>query len=134
MGIACGRRRKFTAELQLYSGRTIDVPSMFIGGKSDWGVYQTPGDVEKMQRDGVHADAGRSFGGGVGALDSAGAAGGGGATADGFSAGQGAACGEGLIANAYGAAYAYAYADGNRLRGALWYAAWRLVTGYWRGA
>jgi pimeloyl-ACP methyl ester carboxylesterase len=40
---------KYTAELQMFSGRTIDVPSLFIGGKSDWGVYQTPGEVERMQ-------------------------------------------------------------------------------------
>jgi len=39
----------FEAELQLYSGRTIDVPSIFISGKSDWGVYQRPGAVERMQ-------------------------------------------------------------------------------------
>ena len=39
----------FEAELQLFSGRTIDVPSIFISGKSDWGVYQRPGAVEKMQ-------------------------------------------------------------------------------------
>ncbi|HTZ34392.1 MAG TPA: alpha/beta hydrolase [Stellaceae bacterium] len=38
----------FEAELQLFSGRTIDVPSIFISGKSDWGVYQNPGAVEKM--------------------------------------------------------------------------------------
>ncbi|HWB49214.1 MAG TPA: alpha/beta fold hydrolase [Stellaceae bacterium] len=38
----------FEAELQLFSGRTIDVPSIFISGKSDWGVYQRPGAVEKM--------------------------------------------------------------------------------------
>ncbi len=37
------------AELTLYSGRTIDVPSMFIAGKSDWGVYQVPGAYERMQ-------------------------------------------------------------------------------------
>lgn len=37
------------AELQLFSGRTIDVPSCFIAGKSDWGVYQAPGAFEKMQ-------------------------------------------------------------------------------------
>ena len=36
-------------ELQLFSGRTIDIPSMFIAGKSDWGVYQGPGNVEHMQ-------------------------------------------------------------------------------------
>jgi len=38
-----------TAELQLFSGRTIDVPSMFISGSSDWGVYQRPGAFERMQ-------------------------------------------------------------------------------------
>ena len=37
------------AELMLYAGRTIDVPSMFIAGKSDWGVYQVPGAYERMQ-------------------------------------------------------------------------------------
>ncbi len=36
-------------ELTLYSGRTIDVPSMFIAGKSDWGVFQVPGAYERMQ-------------------------------------------------------------------------------------
>jgi pimeloyl-ACP methyl ester carboxylesterase len=41
---------KHNAELQLFSGRTIDVPSMFVGGKSDWGVYQTPGALETMQK------------------------------------------------------------------------------------
>lgn len=38
-----------TAELQLFAGRTIDVPSMFIAGSSDWGVYQRPGAFEAMQ-------------------------------------------------------------------------------------
>ena len=38
-----------TTELQLFSGRTIDVPSCFIAGRSDWGVYQKPGDFERMQ-------------------------------------------------------------------------------------
>ena len=40
---------RFTADLQTYGGRTIDVPSLFIGGKSDWGVYQNPGAFERMQ-------------------------------------------------------------------------------------
>jgi len=39
----------FEAELQLFAGRTIDVPSLFIAGKSDWGTYQRPGSVERMQ-------------------------------------------------------------------------------------
>ena len=38
----------FESELQLFSGKTIDQPSIFISGKSDWGVYQRPGSVEKM--------------------------------------------------------------------------------------
>ena len=38
-----------TAELQLFSGRTIDVPAVFIAGKSDWGTYQRPGNFERMQ-------------------------------------------------------------------------------------
>jgi len=38
-------------ELRLFSGRTIDVPSLFIAGKSDWGVYQRPGAFEKMQHE-----------------------------------------------------------------------------------
>ncbi len=45
----CATSGKYTAELQTFSGRTIDVPSCFIAGKSDWGVYQKPGDFEKMQ-------------------------------------------------------------------------------------
>jgi pimeloyl-ACP methyl ester carboxylesterase len=40
---------RFVADLQTYSGRTIDVPSLFIGGKSDWGVFQNPGTFERMQ-------------------------------------------------------------------------------------
>ena len=39
----------FDSELQVFSGRTIDVPSIFISGKSDWGVYQRPGAFERMQ-------------------------------------------------------------------------------------
>jgi pimeloyl-ACP methyl ester carboxylesterase len=39
---------KSSAELQLFSGRAIDVPSIFIAGKSDWGVYQSPGALEAM--------------------------------------------------------------------------------------
>ncbi|HEX7687911.1 MAG TPA: alpha/beta hydrolase [Burkholderiaceae bacterium] len=38
-----------TSELRLFSGRTLDVPSLFIGGKSDWGPYSAPGALEAMQ-------------------------------------------------------------------------------------
>ena len=44
-----GSDPKSIAEMLTFSGRTIDVPSMFVGGKSDWGVYQTPGAVDKMR-------------------------------------------------------------------------------------
>ena len=40
---------RYDSELQLFSGRTIDVPSMFIAGKSDWGTYQRPSNFERMQ-------------------------------------------------------------------------------------
>jgi pimeloyl-ACP methyl ester carboxylesterase len=36
-------------DLQVFSGKSIDVPSMFIAGRSDWGIYQTPGAIERMQ-------------------------------------------------------------------------------------
>ena len=36
-------------ELRLFSGKTIDVPSLLIGGKSDWGVYAAPGAVDAMK-------------------------------------------------------------------------------------
>ncbi len=38
-----------TLSLCLFSGRTIDVPSCFIAGKKDWGVFQRPGAFEAMQ-------------------------------------------------------------------------------------
>jgi pimeloyl-ACP methyl ester carboxylesterase len=44
-----GSDPKSVAEMRTFSGRAIDVPSQFIAGKSDWGVYQTPGAVDKMR-------------------------------------------------------------------------------------
>ena len=40
---------RYAAELEVFSGRTIDVPACFIAGQSDWGVYQNPGVFERMQ-------------------------------------------------------------------------------------
>jgi pimeloyl-ACP methyl ester carboxylesterase len=37
------------SDLQVFSGRTIDVKSMFIAGAQDWGIFQTPGAIERMQ-------------------------------------------------------------------------------------
>ena len=45
----CGTSGAFNAELQTWSGRTIDVPSCFISGKQDWGTYQRPGVYDAMQ-------------------------------------------------------------------------------------
>ena len=45
----CGTDAKAGTELLLYSGRTIDVPSMFISGNSDWGTHQSPGAFRRMQ-------------------------------------------------------------------------------------
>lgn len=45
----CNTTGAFNADYQTYSGRTIDVPSCFISGKQDWGIYQRPGAIEAMQ-------------------------------------------------------------------------------------
>jgi pimeloyl-ACP methyl ester carboxylesterase len=40
---------QYNSELQVFAGRTIDVPSCFIAGANDWGIYQAPGNFEKMK-------------------------------------------------------------------------------------
>jgi pimeloyl-ACP methyl ester carboxylesterase len=45
----CGTSGAFAAELETWSGKSIDVPSCFISGKQDWGTYQRPGFFEAMQ-------------------------------------------------------------------------------------
>jgi pimeloyl-ACP methyl ester carboxylesterase len=45
-----GRTPRLGAETQLFAGRTIDVPALFLSGKSDWGVYQNAGSLDRMQR------------------------------------------------------------------------------------
>jgi hypothetical protein len=37
------------SDLQVYAGRTVDQPSLFISGDRDWGVYQAPGNLERMR-------------------------------------------------------------------------------------
>ncbi len=39
----------FADDLRTFAGRQIEVPAMFISGRSDWGTYQKPGDFEAMQ-------------------------------------------------------------------------------------
>jgi pimeloyl-ACP methyl ester carboxylesterase len=45
----CGTDPRLAAENALFAGRTIDVPSFYVAGAADWGVYQKPGDFERMQ-------------------------------------------------------------------------------------
>jgi pimeloyl-ACP methyl ester carboxylesterase len=46
----CATSSRYHAELSLFAGRGIDVPSVFIAGANDWGIYQVPGAIERMQR------------------------------------------------------------------------------------
>ncbi|HYF60744.1 MAG TPA: alpha/beta hydrolase [Burkholderiaceae bacterium] len=45
----CATGGRFLAEHQLFAGRRIDVPSLFVAGAADWGVHQKPGEFEAMQ-------------------------------------------------------------------------------------
>jgi pimeloyl-ACP methyl ester carboxylesterase len=45
----CQTEGRNESELRLFAGRTIDVPAIFIAGRSDWGIYQVPGAIERMQ-------------------------------------------------------------------------------------
>ena len=45
----CRTQNVDSAELELFSGRQIEVPSLFIAGRKDWGIYQVPGSIERMQ-------------------------------------------------------------------------------------
>ena len=35
--------------LELFFGKTIDVPAMFVAGRQDWGIYQRPGAIDQMK-------------------------------------------------------------------------------------
>ena len=48
-GLQWYRSGVITDEPLTFAGRTIDIPSLFISGASDWGVYQRPGAFERMQ-------------------------------------------------------------------------------------
>ena len=45
----CNTNGTNRAELELFAGRTIDVPACFIAGEVDWGIYRQPGAFEAMQ-------------------------------------------------------------------------------------
>ena len=44
-GGSVGNRQK----LELFSGKKVEVPAMFIAGKQDWGIYQRPGAIDRMR-------------------------------------------------------------------------------------
>ncbi|KAA6413683.1 MAG: alpha beta-Hydrolase [Lasallia pustulata] len=39
---------KWLKDADLFAGKTIEVPCLFISGTKDWGIYQEPGVVERM--------------------------------------------------------------------------------------
>ncbi|NOU06710.1 MAG: alpha/beta fold hydrolase [Hyphomicrobiaceae bacterium] len=39
----------FASDLKTFAGTKITIPTCFIAGASDWGIYQKPGDFEAMQ-------------------------------------------------------------------------------------
>ncbi|MFP6744412.1 MAG: alpha/beta hydrolase [Alphaproteobacteria bacterium] len=45
----CATDARCNRDLERHAGRTIDVPSCFIAGASDWGAYQSPGALKRMQ-------------------------------------------------------------------------------------
>jgi pimeloyl-ACP methyl ester carboxylesterase len=45
----CGTDPGQVSKLTVLAGRIISVPSMFIAGAADWGIYQKPGEFERMQ-------------------------------------------------------------------------------------
>ena len=45
----CSTTGAFDDELEVFAEKKITVPSCFIAGKNDWGVYQKPGAFESMQ-------------------------------------------------------------------------------------
>src|SRR5262249_48401524 len=40
---------KYAAELGILSGRSIDVPALFVAGTAEWVPYMIPGRIERMQ-------------------------------------------------------------------------------------
>jgi pimeloyl-ACP methyl ester carboxylesterase len=45
----CTTNAELSAPLRALAGRSIDIPSMYVAGAADWGIYQKPGDFERMQ-------------------------------------------------------------------------------------
>jgi len=57
----CRTTGQFNDDLSTHRGKKIAVPACFIGGKSDWGPYQRPGDLGKMREGALADDRGCHF-------------------------------------------------------------------------
>lgn len=44
----CRTTPGLSSDTDVFAGRTIDVPSCFVAGASDWGIHQVPGALESM--------------------------------------------------------------------------------------
>ena len=49
----CVTERVMIGEMELFSGRAVEVPALFLAGDADWCVRQTPGAFERMQGKGL---------------------------------------------------------------------------------
>ncbi len=45
----CQTNPSYIDDLKVFSNATIDVPSCFISGSSDWGAFQRPGALDRMK-------------------------------------------------------------------------------------
>ncbi|KAJ4000665.1 alpha/beta-hydrolase [Lentinula boryana] len=45
----CMTDTKWSMDLQIFTGKRVTVPAMFLAGSKDWGVYQSPGALERMK-------------------------------------------------------------------------------------
>ena len=48
-GLQGYRNNPYDKDLAIFSGKKIEVPSIFISGEKDWGTYQTPGGLENLE-------------------------------------------------------------------------------------
>jgi len=52
----CGTEGLSGSSLQEVHGHAISIPAQYIAGAADWGIYQKPGEFERMQTRAVCAD------------------------------------------------------------------------------
>jgi pimeloyl-ACP methyl ester carboxylesterase len=45
----CGTVPGIQVEMEIFDGRSIEVPALFIGGERDWGIHQTAGALKVME-------------------------------------------------------------------------------------